>query len=65
MPSSSPSWRRVLTSVEREKIDWARMICTAAGYPRAADILERVLARDAAERAPRIVLPAWRWLDGK
>jgi hypothetical protein len=65
MPSSSTSRRRVLTTSERDYITWALQACNEAGYVRASQVLERVLARDSAERAPRLSSPAMRWHDGK
>jgi hypothetical protein len=52
-----------MTASERDYITWAMQVCQEVGYVRASQVLERVLARDNAERGPRLTVPAWRFHD--
>lgn len=53
----------VMLPAERLALRAAMNACRRCGYVRAAQALESALARDVAERGPRIAAPAWRHCD--
>ena len=57
-----PAEKFVLLDAERLALRVALRACRRCGYVRAAAALESALARDNAERGPRIATLAWRAL---
>ena len=59
MPRDNNGELRLLLGAELLAVRAALHACERCGYVRAAAALHGVLARDSAERGPRIMVPYW------